>query len=77
MPTIVVSDLQPPPDHPLVHSYERGLDPWHRDAFPPEFRDRIPLKGPRGSGWFHLDAWGNEIGFTPDGVVIELDTFLT
>ncbi len=58
-----------PPPHPFYgDSYERGLDPWHRDAFPDEFKDAAPnQKSKRGSGWFLQDAWGNDIGFVPDG----------
>ena len=46
---------------------ERGLDPWHADAFvgtPAEgmFENREPRK----AGWYALDWCGNVIGFTPD-----------
>ena len=65
---IVVSETQPPPDHPLVDEWERGLDPWHPDAFvgtPAEgmFTDREPRK----TGWYALDWVKNVIGFIPDG----------
>ena len=49
-----------------VHSFERGLDPWHTDAFPNEFKHAAISKGRRKGGWFALDAWGNAIGFIPD-----------
>lgn len=49
-----------------IHDWERGFDPWHEDAFPDEFKDQIPNKGPRREGWFALDAWGNIIGWQPD-----------
>ena len=56
-----------PDPHPFYgDNYIRGLDPWHRDAFPPEFRDRMRDMRPRREGWFLLDAYGNEIGFYPD-----------
>ena len=51
-----------------VHAWERGLDPWHRDAFPKEFQDQgIGTTGPRRAGWCALDAWGNVIGWVADG----------
>lgn len=57
-----------------VHSWERGLDPWHIDAFPedlqPQMKDRVAT-GKRKSGWYALDAWGNEIGFVADGTLWE------
>ena len=46
----------------IVHSYERGLSPWHRDAFPDEFKNLFPEQEDRKEGWFALDAWGNAIG---------------
>ena len=49
-----------------IHDWERGLDPWHRDAFPDEFKDQVG-HGERREGWFALDAWGNVIGWQPDG----------
>lgn len=48
-----------------VHDWERGLDPWHRDAFPQGLK-RAGSSGTRKSGWFAVDAHGNEIGFKPD-----------
>ncbi len=52
-----------------IHSFERGPGPWHEDAFPEEFKE-VGSKGARGEGWFALDAWGNAIGFIPDGTVV-------
>lgn len=49
-----------------IHDWERGLDPWHRDAFPVELQSQIPDTGRRRAGWFALDAWGNQIGFELD-----------
>lgn len=66
------AEHRPPPHAFYGDSYERGLDPWHRDAAPPQFADAFPNQGDRASGWFLLDAWGNEIGFVPDGVQISL-----
>lgn len=51
-----------------IHDWERGLDPWHKDAF-----TGVPVdssfanQGERKEGWFALDGWGNVIGFLPDG----------
>lgn len=50
-----------------VHSYERGVSPWHADAFPDELKHAAPEKGVRVEGWFALDFCGNEIAFFPDG----------
>jgi len=50
-----------------VHSYERGKSPWHADAFPEQFKQSAPEQGERAGGWFALDAYGNEIGWIPDG----------
>lgn len=47
-----------------VHDWEPGLDPWHKDAFPDEAK-HAGTTGQRRSGWFALDAFGNEIGFHP------------
>jgi hypothetical protein len=74
--TITTSDAVRPPAHPFYgDSYERGLDPWHVDAAPKEFGlDQDPAwnRGERKGGWFLLDAWGQEIGFIPDGTVFEI-----
>jgi hypothetical protein len=49
-----------------VHAWERGVDPWHEDAFPDEFT-YAGTTGPRKEGWFALDWCGNVIGFVADG----------
>ena len=49
-----------------VHDWERGLDPWHVDAFPEEFKYAAPNQGERKMGWLALDWCGNVIGFKPD-----------
>lgn len=51
-----------------VHSYERGVSPWHIDAFPDHLKMHAPEKGMRKNGWYALDWCGNEIGFYPDGM---------
>lgn len=53
-----------------VDQYARGLDPWHEDAFPPEFKHR-GKKGDRSKGWYALDGNGNVIGFIADGAAID------
>lgn len=66
---MIVSATVKPPPHPFYgDSYERGLDPWHIDAAPLE-AGAAPFwdKGPRKSGWFLIDGFGNAIGFTVDG----------
>jgi hypothetical protein len=50
-----------------IHAWERGVDPWHVDAFPQEFQHRVGTRGPRQQGWYALDAWHNVIGFVADG----------
>lgn len=70
---ITTSEAQKPPGKAFFggfygDNWERALDPWHRDAFPDEFKNSAPnQKGPRASGWFLLDAWGNPLVFVPDG----------
>jgi hypothetical protein len=51
-----------------VHKYERGMSPWHEDAFPVEYKKSAPELGKRLSGWFAQDWCGNDIGFFPDGM---------
>lgn len=64
----VTGPEQKPAPHPFYgDDYHRGKDPFHADAFPAEFQESAPHKGKREEGWFLHDAWGNEIGFTPDG----------
>lgn len=63
----VVSETQKPNSHPFYgDSWERGLDPWHSDAF--AGLDINPgTTGTRRGGWFLVDGHGNYIGFVPDG----------
>lgn len=69
-PRTVTSKKVPPPEHTFYgDAWVRGLDPWHRDAFPSELANRAPNQGERGGGWFLEDAWGNAIAFVPDGTV--------
>lgn len=70
---MIISSEQKPPMNGLggvIHSFERGLDPWHRDAFPEEFKNHAPNQDDRKQGWFALDAWGNPIAFVADGTEI-------
>lgn len=72
---VVVSETQKPPANALYggfygDNWERGKDPWHRDAFPDGLKHGAPNQlNPRKSGWYLLDAWGNQIGFVEDGTV--------
>ena len=69
----LVSKDQKPEPHPFYgDSYERGLDPFHKDAAPDEFKDNKAFSGgKRKEGWFLLDAWGNQIGFVADGSIVQ------
>jgi hypothetical protein len=77
---ITVSADQRPPAHPFYgDSWERGLDPFHPNAFQGFSEDivsqiRAMSPGAQRGGWFLLDAWKNEIGFVPDGAVFEIAT---
>ena len=63
--------LRPPPTW-YGDEYERTLDPWHRDAFPPELAHAAPNQtSPRAAGWMALDCIGNPLGFIPDGTEVE------
>lgn len=67
----VVGPEQKPVPHPLYgDNYERGLDPWHAEAFAGLERElgvNPGTTGPRSEGWFLIDGFGNAIGFVPDG----------
>lgn len=66
---MIVDKDNPPPikaTNTIVHGFERGLDPWHQDAFPDEFK-HAGYGGVRCEGWFALDWCGNAIAFIPDG----------
>jgi len=67
---MIVSADQKPPVGGMggsIHDWERGLDPWHAQAFPAHLADRAPNQAERKGGWFALDYWKNEIGFIADG----------
>lgn len=69
---MVDKDHRPPPHSFYGDNYERGLDPWNKDAFPDELKHGAPRQeGPRGEGWHLLDAYGNSIGFTLDGTEVK------
>ena len=77
--TVVVSATVRPPPHPFYgDTWERGLDPFHPDAFrgfPDEIVDQVRSINPgsRSGGWFLLDGYGQEIGFVSDGTVLEIN----
>ncbi len=68
----LISKDQKPSPHPFYgDNYERGLDPFHKDAAPDEFKESSAFSGgKRKEGWFLLDNWNNQIGFVPDGTII-------
>lgn len=64
----MVTSATQKPNPSAYGEYERGVDPWHRDAFPAEFKDQAPRQeNPRAEGWYELDWCGNVINFIPDG----------
>lgn len=69
MKQIVTADTKPPVGGMggSIHDWERSLDPWHRDAFPKEFKKDAPNQGVRRKGWMALDAYRNPLMFLPDG----------
>lgn len=75
MSAIVIGPDQKPMPHPFYgDSWERGLDPFHADAFKGlerELGGNPGSSGERGSGWFLLDGHQNTIGFVPDGTIEE------
>lgn len=69
----MIVDKDNPPDLTnAIDKWERGLDPWHRDAFPDEFK-YAGTTGKRKGGWFGLDWCGNAIVFIPDGLIMKTD----
>jgi len=63
----MITDKNNPPTNDKGR-WERGLDPWHKDAFPDEHQHAAPRQtGLRKEGWFELDGFGNPIAFIPDG----------
>lgn len=52
----------------MIIDWERSLDPWHRDAFPDEFKEVAPRQeAERREGWIALDWVGNPLVFVADG----------
>lgn len=75
MKTITVSETQRPTGY--AGEWERGLDPWHADAFKGIDYVEDVMKAhtggtPRKGGWFMIDWSGNAIGFVSDGTVQEV-----
>lgn len=54
-----------------IHDWEKSLDPFHKDAFPNEFK-QVGTDGERANGWMALDWCGNAIGFVSDGAEMSL-----
>jgi hypothetical protein len=77
---MIISKDQKPPVGGMggsLHSWERGLDCWHQDAFKgcgKDIEDAIATLpesgGKRKEGWNGLDWCGNVICFVPDGTEI-------
>ncbi len=65
-----VSKTQKPPTPFWVWSWERSIDPFHRDAFPKGL-EWAGTGGERKAGWDGLDSWGNVVTFVPDGTEFE------
>lgn len=66
-----------------IHDWERGLDPWHVDAFrgtglsDEQLDNAVCLgvdgvgRGVRQEGWHGIDGAGNQICFVADGTEIK------
>jgi hypothetical protein len=70
---MTITETQAPPIGGMggsVHSWERGSDPWHKDAAPKGLEDAFD-SGTRKTGWMALDAYGNAIGWCADGTEME------
>lgn len=68
---MIVTETQSPPEQPLwIDHWERGLDPWHADAFKGTGVD-IGTTGERAKGWYAVDWCGNVIGFVADGTEVK------
>jgi hypothetical protein len=68
---VLTSETVKPKPHPQYgDNYERGLDPWHVDSYPKEFR-HLGTTGPRRSGWFLMTKDGSAIAFVADGTPVE------
>lgn len=67
-----VSETQKPEPRGDVTEWERGLDPWHADAFKgTPMEGTVNRTGERQSGWYGLDWCGNVISWVPDGAETE------
>lgn len=62
----MIDENNPPEIKGFIFSWERGLDPWHDDAFSEDLKPGI-IKGERKSGWLGNDWAGNTITFIEDG----------
>ena len=67
---MITSPTQQPPMDLMggcIHYWERAPDPWHRDAFPDQFKPFAPNTRSRRWGWLAIDGVENPIGWIPDG----------
>lgn len=71
--TAKTSKNQKPNPHPFYgDNYERGTDPFHFSTAPIELQDDPSWnRGKKKEGWYLLDNWKNQIGFIPDGTIIQ------
>lgn len=77
---IIGPDRKPPLPAHYGEEYERGLDPFHRDAAPAGFEsafEAVSGGGERKAGWYLMDHWKNVIGWVPDGTEIPNDNCAT
>jgi hypothetical protein len=72
----MITNIAQPPNLVYGAYWERGFDPFHASALSgvPEagqlFSEDSLVKTPA-DGWMTIDHAGNEVGFVPDGTVIE------
>lgn len=76
MEEFVVSEHRPPGRYLWVAWFERGLDPWHPDAFVGiegihEAKAAMHDGSSRRSGWYAVDYCGNTVGWYADGTKLK------
>lgn len=66
-----VSETRQPNPISWVDHWERGLDPWHADAFIGTPAEGVYVcEEVRKAGWYAIDWCGNVVGFIPEGTPI-------
>lgn len=66
---MIISETQQPPLTSWIASWERGKDPWHKNAFPSGLK-HAGTDGNRQNGWLGLDGYGNVVTFVADGAEV-------